>query len=318
MRAAKQARRESGGPTAFGGSHAPTRLLLALTLPHSVVAQAQQDDVKLLSAGGGGGPSELLVASKAQEGDNAGAGVGSTGAGGAGGRRRQRRLAPSMADEVQQPSSGAGDGARSIDELRLDVSVRRAADDATDVARQQAAVDEKAGSEARRDLEAQQQLLLELRRAGQEEVERLRHELDAERALRAAEEKARREAADEAAADAKAKLEADEAATAAATAAAAAVHASVNIPPAVRVLGHQPANYLAASSFAHMLRQQRLTRGVAEAADANAALHHAQVVIGHLHLSPSVAVTMASQEAAAAALASVTELSSSWVGANPA
>ena len=137
-------------------------------------------------------------------------------------------------------------------------------------------------------------------------------------ALRAAEEKARREAADEAAADAKAKLEADEAATAAATAAAAAVHASVNIPPAVRVLGHQPANYLAASSFAHMLRQQRLTRGVAEAADANAALHHAQVVIGHLHLSPSVAVTMASQEAAAAALASVTELSSSWVGANPA
>ena len=274
--------------------------------------------MKLLSAGGGGGPSELLVASKAQEGDNAGAGVGSTGAGGAGGRRRQRRLAPSMADEVQQPSSGAGDGARSIDELRLDVSVRRAADDATDVARQQAAVDEKAGSEARRDLEAQQQLLLELRRAGQEEVERLRHELDAERALRAAEEKARREAADEAAADAKAKLEADEAATAAATAAAAAVHASVNIPPAVRVLGHQPANYLAASSFAHMLRQQRLTRGVAEAADANAALHHAQVVIGHLHLSPSVAVTMASQEAAAAALASVTELSSSWVGANPA
>ena len=64
--------------------------------------------------------------------------------------------------------------------------MRRAADDATDVARQQAAVDEKAGSEARRDLEAQQQLLLELRRAGQEEVERLRHELDAERALRAA------------------------------------------------------------------------------------------------------------------------------------
>ena len=106
--------------------------------------------MKLLSAGGGGGPSELLVASKAQEGDNDGAGVGSTGAGGAGGRRRQRRLAPSMADEVQQPSSGAGDGARSIDELRLDVSVRRAADDATDVARQQAAVDEKAGSEARR------------------------------------------------------------------------------------------------------------------------------------------------------------------------
>ena len=41
--------------------------------------------MKLLSAAGGGGPSELLVASKAQEGDNAGAGVGSTGAGGDGG-----------------------------------------------------------------------------------------------------------------------------------------------------------------------------------------------------------------------------------------